>query len=222
MTANTSTTTVNSPTLTANNALIHRVMKRAMDLMGSLVGLTLLLLPLTLVALAIKLDSRGPVFFRQKRAGRNGEEFNILKFRTMVPNADRLGLRFEVSQGDNRITRLGGLLRDLGIDELPQLYNVFRGQMSLVGPRAARMDQIVNFTEAEQGRMLVKPGLSGWAQVNGRNSITWKERIQLDLWYVAHESIWLDVKIMFKTLWVVYIARSGRYGPGGVTRDYGA
>ncbi len=207
---------------TVNSSLMHRVIKRAIDLGGSLVGLTLLLLPLALVALAIKLDSKGPIFFRQKRAGKDGREFEILKFRTMVPNADRIGLGFEVSQGDDRITRLGGKLRDLGIDELPQLYNVFKGQMSLVGPRAARMDQIEQFTAAENDRTLVKPGLSGWAQVNGRNSITWKERIQLDLWYVAHESIWLDVKILFKTLWVVYIARSGRYGPGGVTRDYGA
>ena len=207
---------------TVNSSLVHRIIKRVMDLGGSLVGLTMLLLPLALVALAIKLDSKGPIFFRQKRAGKDGREFEILKFRTMVPNADRIGLGFEVSQGDDRITRLGGKLRDLGIDELPQLYNVFKGQMSLVGPRAARMDQIEQFSAEENDRTLVKPGLSGWAQVNGRNSITWKERIQLDLWYVAHESIWLDVKILFKTLWVVYIARSGRYGPGGVTRDYGA
>ena len=205
-----------------NHSLVHRVTKRVMDISGSFIGLALLLLPLALVALVIKLDSKGPIFFRQKRAGINGKEFEILKFRTMVPNADSIGLGFEVSQGDDRITRLGGKLRDLGIDELPQLYNVFKGQMCLVGPRAARMDQIEHFTEEENGRMLVKPGLSGWAQVNGRNSITWKERIQLDLWYVAHESVWLDVKILFKTLWVVYIARSGRYGPGGVTRDYGA
>ena len=131
-----------------------------------------------------------------------------------------MGRGFEVAQHDTRITRVGNFLRAWSLDELPQLYNVFKGEMCLVGPRPARMDQIERFSPEEMRRMTVKPGLTGWAQVNGRNLIGWKERIELDLWYVSHKSLALNLKILIKTVWVAYITRSGRYGPEGVTRDY--
>ena len=194
--------------------------KRFIDIVTSSAGLVVLLIPLLLIALAIKLDSPGPVFYRQKRAGKSGKPFEMVKFRTMMPNAEHLGLGFEVAKDDSRVTSVGKLLRDWGMDEYPQLFNILKGEMSLVGPRAARMDQIEHFTTEEQGRMRIKPGLTGWAQVNGRNSISWKRRIELDLWYVENESLWLDLKILLRTVWVVLIARTGRYGPEGITRDY--
>ena len=194
--------------------------KRFIDVVVSSTGMIVLLIPLLLIALAIKLDSPGPVFYRQKRAGKSGKPFEMVKFRTMVPDAEHLGLGFEVAEDDSRITGVGSLLRVWGMDEYPQLYNILKGEMSLVGPRAARMDQIQQFTTEEQGRTLIKPGLTGWAQVNGRNSISWQRRIELDLWYVENESLWLDLQILLRTVWVVLIARSGRYGPGGITRDY--
>jgi lipopolysaccharide/colanic/teichoic acid biosynthesis glycosyltransferase len=198
------------------------VIERAIDVAAAGLALLVLALPLAIIALAIKLESRGPVFYRQKRAGKDGVAFNMVKFRTMVDGAAHIGLGLEVARNDSRITRVGNLLRIWSIDEFPQLLNILYGQMSLVGPRPARLDQIPRFNEEERGRMAVKPGLTGWAQVNGRNLLTWKERIQLDLWYVSHESFWLNLKILFKTVWVAFIARSGQNGPEGITRDYGA
>jgi lipopolysaccharide/colanic/teichoic acid biosynthesis glycosyltransferase len=198
------------------------VIERAIDVAAAGLALLVLALPLAIIALAIKLESRGPVFYRQKRAGKDGVAFNMVKFRTMVDGAEHIGLGLEVARNDSRITRVGNLLRIWSIDEFPQLLNILYGQMSLVGPRPARLDQIPRFNEEERGRMAVKPGLTGWAQVNGRNLLTWKERIQLDLWYVSHESFWLNLKILFKTVWVAFIARSGQNGPEGITRDYGA
>jgi lipopolysaccharide/colanic/teichoic acid biosynthesis glycosyltransferase len=194
--------------------------KRAMDVSISVLMLIVLLPLFALVAALIKLDSQGPVFFRQKRVGKAGKVFEMIKFRSMTQNAEKTGLGYEVAQDDSRITRVGGFLRKWGVDELPQLFNVLQGDVSLVGPRAARPDQVERFTETEKQRMKMKPGITGWSIVNGRNSIDWKQRIQLDLWYVEHWSLWLDVKILFITLWVVLVTRKGVYGPGGVTRDY--
>lgn len=194
--------------------------ERLFDLVASLTGMLALAIPFIIVALAIKLDSKGPVFYCQQRAGKNKKPFNMVKLRTMVQEAENMGLGFEVAQHDPRITSVGQLLRSWSLDELPQLYNVFKGEMCLVGPRPARLDQIELFTAKEAKRTLVKPGLTGWAQVNGRNLLSWKERIELDIWYVAHESFGLNLKILLKTVWVAFIARSGRYGPEGVTRDY--
>ena len=206
----------------SNSSPLYKVIKRVTDISGSLITLVLLAIPFLLLALAIKLDSKGSVFYRQERAKKDGKSFTMLKFRTMVMNAERMGLGFEVARDDARITRVGRVLRAWSLDELPQFYNVLKGEMSLVGPRPARMDQVDHFTPAEKRRMLVKPGLTGWAQVNGRNSVGWKQRIELDLWYVSHESFRLNLKILLKTVWVTYITRHGRYGPEGVTRDYGA
>lgn len=196
--------------------------ERFIDIAVSSLALLALAVPLALIGLAIKLESRGPVFYCQQRAGKKGKPFKMVKFRTMVNGAEHLGLGFEVAQNDSRITRTGNLLRALSIDEFPQLLNILKGDMSLVGPRPARLDQVEMFTPDEKKRMLVKPGLTGWAQVNGRNLLTWKERIQLDLWYVSHESFWLNLRIVLMTVWVAFIARSGQHGPEGVTRDYGA
>ncbi|MCH8744252.1 MAG: sugar transferase [Chloroflexi bacterium] len=204
------------------NRKLHPGIERLLDIVSASLALVVLAIPFAAIALAIKLDSRGPVFYRQQRAGKDEKPFNMVKFRTMVDGAEHLGLGFEVAQNDSRITVVGALLRAWSVDEFPQLFNIVSGQMSLVGPRPARLDQIEMFTEDEKRRMLVKPGLTGWAQINGRNMLTWKERIQLDLWYVANESFGLNLKIMLKTPWVAFVAKSGQTGPEGVTRDYGA
>jgi lipopolysaccharide/colanic/teichoic acid biosynthesis glycosyltransferase len=196
--------------------------ERFFDIAAGCFALGVLAIPFIIIAIAIKLESRGPVFYKQPRAGKGGKPFHMVKFRTMVDGAEHMGLGFEVARNDSRITRVGNLLRAWSFDELPQIFNIIDGTMSIVGPRPARMDQIEVFTLDERKRMLVKPGLTGWAQVNGRNLISWKERIQLDLWYVSNESFWLNLKIVFKTVWVAFIARSGQHGPEGVTRDYGA
>lgn len=196
--------------------------KRLMDITVSSVMLVLLLPLLALVALLVRLDSPGPVLYRQKRVGKDGRVFELLKLRSMIVDAERMGLGYEVARNDGRITRVGRVLREWGLDELPQLVNVLRGEMSLVGPRAARPEQVELFTPLERQRLKVRPGLTGWALVNGRNLIDWRRRIQLDLWYVEHWSLWLDIRILLKTVWVVLVTREGVYGPGGVTRDYGS
>jgi lipopolysaccharide/colanic/teichoic acid biosynthesis glycosyltransferase len=196
--------------------------ERWFDITVGCFTLGVLSIPFIIIAIAIKLESRGPVFYKQQRAGKYGKPFHMVKFRTMVDGAEHMGLGFEVARKDSRITKVGNLLRAWSFDELPQIFNIIGGTMSIVGPRPARLDQIELFTLEERKRMLVKPGLTGWAQVNGRNLISWKERIQLDLWYVTNESFWLNLKIVFKTVWVAFIARSGQHGPEGVTRDYGA
>jgi lipopolysaccharide/colanic/teichoic acid biosynthesis glycosyltransferase len=201
---------------------LHPAIERWFDIAAGSFALAVLSIPFIIIAIAIKLESRGPVFYRQQRAGKNGEPFSMVKFRTMVDGAEHMGLGFEVAAHDSRITRVGSMLRVWSLDELPQVFNIIGGAMSIVGPRPARMDQIELFTPEERKRMMVKPGLTGWAQINGRNLLSWKERIQLDLWYVAHESCWLNLMIVVKTVWVAFIARTGQHGPEGVTRDYGA
>lgn len=196
--------------------------ERLIDIVASLGAMALLFVPGVILLLAIKIDSKGSPFYRQRRAGKQGRPFWMLKFRTMVENAEHLGLGLEVAHQDSRITRVGQVLRAWSIDEMPQLYNVLKGEMCLVGPRPARMDQIEKFSPEERRRMLVKPGLTGWAQINGRNLLSWKDRIKLDLWYVEHETFGLNLKILFKTVWVAFVSKNGNYGPEGVTRDYGA
>jgi lipopolysaccharide/colanic/teichoic acid biosynthesis glycosyltransferase len=174
-------------------------MKRALD--TTLGALTLLLAsPVLLVAfVAIKLEDRGPVLFRQARVGLRGYEFGILKLRTMVVGAESTGAGLAVNRGDPRITRVGRVLRRLSIDELPQLWNVLAGDMSLVGPRPTVRWQVDLYTERQRHRLDVLPGITGWAQVNGRAALPWEERIELDLWYVEHASFWLDLKILART-----------------------
>src|SRR5918999_4937287 len=154
---------------------------------------------LGLAALAIRLESRGPVFYRQRRVGRGGEPFELWKLRTMVPGAEAMGDGIYVIEGDARITRVGRLLRRFSLDELPNLVNVLRGEMAIVGPRPTVQEQVDRYTDRQRRRLEVKPGITGWAQVNGRTSLPWPERIELDVWYVEHRSLWLDIKILAKT-----------------------
>jgi lipopolysaccharide/colanic/teichoic acid biosynthesis glycosyltransferase len=162
--------------------------------------LVALLLPLfVLVSILIKLDSPGPVFFRQERIGRNGRPFRIWKLRTMVVGAVSQGAGLFVTRNDPRITRVGALIRRLSIDELPQLLNVLCGEMSLVGPRPTLRYQVEQYDSFQWQRLSMPPGITGWAQVNGRNELSWPERIRLDVWYVRHWSFWLDLRILVRT-----------------------
>ena len=174
-------------------------MRRALDFAGA--GLALLLTSplLALAALAIKLDDRGPVLYRQRRVGRHADEFDLLKLRTMVVGAEAQGAGWAVNEGDPRITRVGRVLRRLSIDELPQLWNVVRGEMSLVGPRPTLAYQVERYTPRQRRRLEVKPGITGWAQVQGRASVPWDDRIEFDVWYVEHRSLWLDLRILART-----------------------
>ena len=195
------------------------ILKRIIDIFICGIAFIILLPIFAIIGIFIKLDSKGPVFFRQKRAGKDGKIFIAYKLRTMVDNAEKIGLGYEIEKNDFRITRVGKYLR-WGIDELPQLFNVLKGEMSLVGSRPALPHQVEKYSENERRRLEVKPGITGWALVNGRNKLTWPERIKLDIWYVDHWSLWLDIKILVKTIWVVIFTREGVYGKDGVTRDY--
>ncbi|HZR91603.1 MAG TPA: sugar transferase [Gaiellaceae bacterium] len=174
-------------------------MNRAADV--ALAGLGLLVASplLAAAALAIKLEDGGPVFYRQRRVGLGGAEFELVKLRTMVVGAERLGAGAAVDRGDPRITRVGRILRRLSVDELPQLWNVLRGEMSVVGPRPTLAYQVERYTERQRRRLEVRPGLTGWAQVHGRARLPWTERIELDLWYVDHRSPWIDLLILLRT-----------------------
>jgi lipopolysaccharide/colanic/teichoic acid biosynthesis glycosyltransferase len=172
---------------------------RAADVAIAGLGLVLAAPVLGAAALAVKLADGGPVLYRQRRVGRGGEEFELLKLRTMVVGAETLGSGWAVDRGDARITRPGRLLRRLSIDELPQLWNVVRGDMSIVGPRPTLAYQVERYTEHQRRRLHVRPGITGWAQVNGRAALPWDERIELDVWYVEHRSALLDLKILIRT-----------------------
>jgi lipopolysaccharide/colanic/teichoic acid biosynthesis glycosyltransferase len=154
---------------------------------------------LALAALAIRLESRGPVFYRQLRVGRDGERFELWKLRTMVPGAEAMGAGIYVLEGDARITRVGRLLRRFSLDELPNLVNVLKGEMAIVGPRPTVQEQVDRYTDRQRRRLEVKPGITGWAQINGRTSLPWPERIELDVWYVEHRSLRLDLRILART-----------------------
>jgi lipopolysaccharide/colanic/teichoic acid biosynthesis glycosyltransferase len=154
---------------------------------------------LGLAALAAKVGDRGPVLFRQTRVGKDGVDFELLKLRTMVVDAEKIGTGYAVDKGDARITRVGRVLRKLSLDELPQLWNVIRGEMSVIGPRPTLRYQVEKYTAHQARRLEVKPGITGWAQVHGRASLPWAERIELDVWYVDHRSALLDLKILAKT-----------------------
>ncbi|HEY8703357.1 MAG TPA: sugar transferase [Gaiellaceae bacterium] len=154
---------------------------------------------LALAALAVKLGDRGPALYRQVRVGKDGADFELLKLRTMVVGAETQGAGFAVDKGDARITRGGRLLRRLSLDELPQLWNVVRGEMSVIGPRPTLRYQVERYTPRQRRRLDVKPGITGWAQIHGRAALPWDERIELDVWYVEHRSAWVDLKILART-----------------------
>ena len=186
------------------------MIRRAVDVVASALAL-LLSSPLLLAAmLAIRLESPGPMIYRQRRAGRGGKPFDVLKLRTMVDGAEHIGAGMAVNANDSRITRVGAFLRRSSLDELPNLLNVLRGEMTLVGPRPTLPAQVDQYTERQRGRLAVKPGITGWAQVNGRASLPWPERIELDLYYVENRSLSLDLRILLRTPAMV-LGGSGLY-----------
>jgi lipopolysaccharide/colanic/teichoic acid biosynthesis glycosyltransferase len=172
---------------------------RALDVLLAALLLAVTAPFLGLAALAIRLESRGPVFYRQRRVGRHGRPFELWKLRTMVPGAESMGAGVYVLEGDPRITRVGRLLRRFSLDELPNLVNVLAGDMAIVGPRPTVQEQVDRYTERQRRRLEVKPGITGWAQINGRTSLPWPERIELDVWYVEHRSLRLDLRILART-----------------------
>jgi lipopolysaccharide/colanic/teichoic acid biosynthesis glycosyltransferase len=171
---------------------------------------------LGVAALAVKLEDGGPILYRQTRVGRAGRDFELLKLRTMVVGAESMGAGFAVNEGDSRITRAGRILRRLSLDELPQLWNVIRGDMSMIGPRPTLRYQVERYDDRQRRRLDVKPGITGWAQVHGRAALPWAERIELDVWYVAHRSAWLDLKILAKTP-LALLGGTYKGGTGGWT-----
>ena len=194
-------------------------MNRALDILGATLGLVLASPALALAAVAIKLEDRGPVLFRQKRVGKDGVEFELLKLRTMVVGAERMGAGYAVDKGDSRITRSGRFLRRSSIDELPQLWNIVRGEMSLIGPRPTLAYQVAKYTPRQRRRLEVLPGLTGWAQVHGRAKLPWDDRIELDVWYVDHRSLKTDLLILLLSPVALF---SGTYkGPSGGWRGGG-
>ena len=194
-------------------------MNRAADV--ALAGLGLVVTSPLLVAagLAVKLEDGGPVLFRQTRVGKDGKDFELLKLRSMVVDAERTGAGHAVDRGDRRITRVGRLLRRTSIDELPQLWNIVRGDMSVIGPRPTLRYQVERYSERQRRRLDVRPGLTGWAQIHGRATLPWAERIELDVWYVEHRSPRVDLRILLRTPLALF---GGTYkGDTGGWRDSG-
>jgi lipopolysaccharide/colanic/teichoic acid biosynthesis glycosyltransferase len=174
-------------------------MSRAFDLVIASALLVIASPLLLAVLIGIRLESRGSPIYKQRRIGKDGQPFELLKLRTMVTGAEHIGAGLAVNEGDPRITRLGALLRRFSLDELPNLINVLRGELAIVGPRPTIQAQVDQYTDSQRRRLEVKPGITGWAQVNGRAALPWHERIELDIWYVDHRSTWLDVKILVLT-----------------------
>jgi len=180
------------------------MVRRAIDIAVSAGGLLLAGPLLALAAVAIRLESHGAILYRQQRAGLQGRPFELLKLRTMVSGAEHIGAGLAINENDPRITRVGVLLRRTSLDELPNLVNVLRGEMSLIGPRPTLPAQVEQYTERQRGRLSVKPGITGWAQVNGRASLPWSERIELDLYYIEHRSLALDLQILRRSVTLVF------------------
>jgi lipopolysaccharide/colanic/teichoic acid biosynthesis glycosyltransferase len=174
-------------------------MRRLLDILVSASALVLASPFLLVAAVAIRLETPGPAIYRQRRAGKDGRQFDVLKLRTMVTGAEHMGRGLAVSEGDTRITRVGAFLRRTSLDEVPNLINVLKGEMAIIGPRPTVPVQVAQYTPRQRGRLAVKPGITGWAQVNGRTELPWSERIELDLWYIEHRSWKLDALILWRT-----------------------
>ena len=194
-------------------------MRRAFDVVAAAALLLVTAPLLALAALAISLDGGGPILYRQSRVGKDGADFDLLKLRTMVVGAESQGAGPAVDRGDPRITRPGRILRRLSLDELPQLWNVVRGDMSLIGPRPTLRYQVERYTPRQRRRLEIKPGITGWAQVHGRAVLPWEERIELDVWYVEHRSPSLDLRILARTPLALfggtYKGKTGGWRAGG-------
>jgi lipopolysaccharide/colanic/teichoic acid biosynthesis glycosyltransferase len=186
------------------------MIRRAIDVTVSALALAVSSPVLALAAIAIRLETPGPIIYRQRRSGLHGQEFDVLKLRTMVDGAEHKGAGLAINANDSRITRVGTFLRRTSLDELPNLLNVLRGDMSLIGPRPTLPVQVAQYTERQRGRLAVKPGITGWAQVNGRASLPWSERIELDLYYIEHRSPALDARILWRTV-TTLLGGSGLY-----------
>ena len=177
-----------------------RKAKRALDVVIAGLAAAIAGPFMLVIALAIRLEDRGPALLRQSRVGMHGEDFDLLKFRTMIADAHTVGSGWLVAERDPRITRVGRVLRKWSLDELPQMFNVLRGEMSIVGPRPTLRYQVDQYTPFQRRRLEAKPGITGWAQIRGRNSLRWPERIELDVWYVEHQSLRLDLMILLRTV----------------------
>lgn len=196
------------------------ILKRLFDIFISIIGLVILFPLFLVVTILIKMGSPGNIFFKQERIGKDGKPFYPYKFRTMIEGAVNKGLGYTVSNDDERITKVGKFLRKWGIDELPQFLNVLKGEMSLVGPRPTLRYQVEKYNDFQKKRLLVKPGLAGWALIHGRNSLSWEDRIKYDVWYAQHWSFWLDIKIIIKTFYLILIKQEGVYGKDGVNDPF--
>lgn len=190
-------------------------MKRLIDIIGSLAGLTVLLPALLVIYCLIRWQMGKPVLFRQQRPGLHGKPFEMIKFRTMLDAVNRNGQPLDDAA---RLTTLGKFLRATSLDELPELWNVLKGEMSLVGPRPLLMEYLPLYNEHQARRHEVRPGVTGWAQVNGRNAISWDQKFELDTWYVDNQSLWVDVKILLLTVWKVF-TRHGISQDGQATME---
>ena len=187
--------------------MYRKFFKRFFDLSVSLFGLIILAPIFLLLAIVIKIDSKGPVIFKQQRLGKNGKVFNMYKFRSMCVGAEQQEGGVYSGKGDKRVTRIGKILRATSLDEIPQLVNIIKGDMSFIGPRPPLTYHPWHFDKYtdEQKRMFeVRPGITGWAQINGRKVVEWNKRIELNVWYVDHVTLWLDIKIFFKTIFKVF------------------
>lgn len=188
------------------SAFYRDYVKRVVDLMIAIPVLIVAAIPMAFIALAVKLDSPGPVLFKQERLGKDGKVFQMLKFRSMCVGAEKIGSGVYSGKGDSRVTRVGKFIRATSLDELPQLINVLRGDMSLLGPRPPLTYHpwpLEEYTEEQRHMFDVRPGFSGWAQIHGRKEVEWHHRIELNVWYVRHVRFWLDVKIFFLTIFKV-------------------
>jgi lipopolysaccharide/colanic/teichoic acid biosynthesis glycosyltransferase len=186
------------------------MIRRAIDIVLGTLGLIVATPVIAVATVAIGLESRGHPIYRQRRVGKDGRGFDLLKLRTMVDGAEHVGAGLAINENDPRVTRVGAFLRRTSLDELPNLLNVVRGDLSLIGPRPTIPVQVAQYTERQRGRLAVRPGITGWAQVNGRASLPWSERIELDLYYIEHRSLALDLRILRRTFAIV-LGGSGLY-----------
>jgi|LSQX01.2.fsa_nt_gb lipopolysaccharide/colanic/teichoic acid biosynthesis glycosyltransferase len=193
-------------------------MKRSFDILLSILAIVLLSPFLCVLSIFLVIESGSPVLFAQQRVGLKGKPFRILKFRSMIPNAVNVGLGLRTSEDDPRVTRVGKFMREYHLDELPQLINVLKGDMSIVGPRPTILSQVETYTPFERRRLEVRPGITGLAQVSGNNELSWEERIKLDVYYVDNMSFLMDLKIILRTFSTV-ANREGLYGEDGMVHD---
>lgn len=186
------------------------MIRRGIDVVLGTLGLIAAAPLIAMTMVAIRLESRGHPIYRQRRVGKDGVPFDLLKLRTMVDGAEHIGAGLAINENDPRVTRIGALLRRTSLDELPNLINVVRGELSFIGPRPTIPVQVAQYTDRQRGRLAIRPGITGWAQVNGRASLPWSERIELDLHYIEHRSLALDLRILWRTFAIV-LGGSGLY-----------